>query len=197
MVPSSQPNCLPSTFPSLPQVGPRDVEQGTCVVARRDVPGKEGKQFGVPMEEGAFVAHVQVGWGLGQMGGGAVCEDHAWPWCTAALKDNLHAVCTPKASEPSCTVLANGTLWSSTPPPPHLVCLQGLLEDVQASLLREAREFRDANIVDVSSYEELQAAVAEGALPEGEGAGGGLIHAGDGGLGTHADRGQLAACSRP
>lgn len=55
---------------------------------------------------------------------------------------------------------------------PHVASLQGLLEDVQASLLREAREFRDANIVDVSSYEELQAAVAEGALLlEGEGAG--------------------------
>lgn len=42
--------------------------------------------------------------------------------------------------------------------------MQSLLDEVQASLLRQAREFRDANIVDVSSYEELQAAVAEGAL---------------------------------
>ena len=41
-------------------MGPRDVEQGGCVVARRDMLGKEGKQFGVPMEAGAFVAHVQV-----------------------------------------------------------------------------------------------------------------------------------------
>lgn len=68
------------------------------MVARRDVPGKEGKQFGVPMEPAAFVAHVQ-----------------------------------------------------------------GLLEEVQGALLAQARAFRDANIVDVSSYEEMQAAVAEGA----------------------------------
>ena len=79
-------------------MGPRDVEQGGCVVARRDVPGKEGKQFGVPLEPAAFVAHVQ-----------------------------------------------------------------GLLEEVQGALLAQARAFRDANIVDVTTYEELQAAVAEGA----------------------------------
>ena len=42
------------------EVGPRDVEQGTCVVARRDRPGKEGKTFGVPMESGAFVSAIQV-----------------------------------------------------------------------------------------------------------------------------------------
>ena len=42
------------------EVGPRDVEQGTCVVARRDRPGKEGKAFGVPMEPAPFVAAIQV-----------------------------------------------------------------------------------------------------------------------------------------
>ena len=42
------------------EVGPRDVQQGACVMARRDCPGKEGKMFGVPMEEGAFVKAVQV-----------------------------------------------------------------------------------------------------------------------------------------
>ncbi len=31
------------------QVGPRDVASGTCVVSRRDCPGKEGKQMGVPL----------------------------------------------------------------------------------------------------------------------------------------------------
>ncbi len=41
------------------EVGPRDVEQGTCVAARRDRPGKEGKQFGVPLETQGFVAAVQ------------------------------------------------------------------------------------------------------------------------------------------
>jgi prolyl-tRNA synthetase len=30
------------------EIGPRDVEQDAVVLARRDVPGKEGKQFGVP-----------------------------------------------------------------------------------------------------------------------------------------------------
>ncbi len=31
------------------EIGPKDIEKNACVVARRDVPGKEGKQFGVPL----------------------------------------------------------------------------------------------------------------------------------------------------
>ena len=38
----------------------------------------------------------------------------------------------------------------------------GLREEVQASLLAQARAFRDANIVDVRSYAELRAAVEAG-----------------------------------
>ncbi|EFJ40277.1 hypothetical protein VOLCADRAFT_84558 [Volvox carteri f. nagariensis] len=41
------------------EVGPKDVQSGTCVTARRDMPGKEGKQMGVPMESAAFVAHIK------------------------------------------------------------------------------------------------------------------------------------------
>ncbi len=31
------------------EIGPRDVEQNAVVFARRDIPGKEGKTFGVPV----------------------------------------------------------------------------------------------------------------------------------------------------
>ena len=41
------------------EVGPRDVEQGTCVAARRDRPGKEGKQFGIPLDPQGFVGAVE------------------------------------------------------------------------------------------------------------------------------------------
>ena len=34
------------------EIGPKDIEKAACVVARRDVPGKEGKQFGVPLDGG-------------------------------------------------------------------------------------------------------------------------------------------------
>ncbi|KAG2429536.1 hypothetical protein HXX76_010771 [Chlamydomonas incerta] len=78
------------------EVGPKDVQSGTCVTARRDM-GKEGKQMGVSMEPADFTAHVQ-----------------------------------------------------------------GLLDSIQEGLLAQARAFRDENIVDVRSYEELKAAVAEG-----------------------------------
>jgi prolyl-tRNA synthetase len=39
------------------EIGPKDIEKGACVVARRDVPGKDGKQFGVPL--GGAAAHVE------------------------------------------------------------------------------------------------------------------------------------------
>ena len=31
------------------EIGPKDIEKAACVVARRDVPGKDGKQFGIPL----------------------------------------------------------------------------------------------------------------------------------------------------
>ncbi len=31
------------------ELGPKDLEKQSCVVGRRDVPGKEGKQVGVPL----------------------------------------------------------------------------------------------------------------------------------------------------
>jgi prolyl-tRNA synthetase len=31
------------------EIGPKDLEKNACAVARRDVPGKDGKQFGVPL----------------------------------------------------------------------------------------------------------------------------------------------------
>lgn len=40
------------------EVGPRDVASGSCVVSRRDRPGKDGKAFGVSAEPAAFVQHV-------------------------------------------------------------------------------------------------------------------------------------------
>lgn len=49
--------------------------------------------------------------------------------------------------------------------------VQGVLEDVQASLYSAALAFRDANIRDVKSYEELKEAIAEGYWARGAWAG--------------------------
>ena len=38
------------------EIGPKDIEKQACAVARRDVPGKEGKQFGVALTGAA--AHI-------------------------------------------------------------------------------------------------------------------------------------------
>jgi prolyl-tRNA synthetase len=39
------------------EIGPKDIEKSACAVARRDVPGKEGKQFGIPLTGAA--AHIE------------------------------------------------------------------------------------------------------------------------------------------
>ena len=79
------------------EVGPKDVAKNACVVARRDRPGKEGKEFDVAVDPSALVAKIE-----------------------------------------------------------------GTLADVQGAYLAQARAFRDANIVDVNSYDELVAAIDAG-----------------------------------
>ncbi|KAI3996057.1 hypothetical protein MKX01_037567 [Papaver californicum] len=41
------------------EIGPRDVLSGTLVVSRRDIPGKQGKAFGVSMEPSILEAYVK------------------------------------------------------------------------------------------------------------------------------------------
>src|SRR5580704_17167115 len=35
------------------EIGPKDIEKQACVLGRRDVPGKDGKQFGIPLASAA------------------------------------------------------------------------------------------------------------------------------------------------
>ncbi|XP_010060558.2 proline--tRNA ligase, chloroplastic/mitochondrial [Eucalyptus grandis] len=79
------------------EIGPRDVASGSVVVSRRDIPGKEGKVFGISMEPAVLEAYV---------------------------KDKL--------------------------------------DEIQSSLLQRAKLFRDRNILDVSSYDELKEAISQG-----------------------------------
>jgi prolyl-tRNA synthetase len=76
------------------EVGPKDVEKGSVALARRDVPGREGKSF--------------------------------------VSQDGLAATATE------------------------------MLETIQASMLKQATEFRDANIHDPKDYEELKEVVKDG-----------------------------------
>eukprot|EP00897_Mesotaenium_endlicherianum_P003834 jgi/Mesen1/3479/ME000195S02626 len=79
------------------EIGPRDVASNTVVTARRDKPGKEGKEFGIPMEAEPLVAHLRT-----------------------------------------------------------------RLDEIQANMLAIATAFRDSNIVDVTSYDDLKAAILDG-----------------------------------
>lgn len=41
------------------EIGPRDVSNGTVVLSRRDVPGKQGKMFGISMDPSVLESLVQ------------------------------------------------------------------------------------------------------------------------------------------
>ncbi|GAB2215506.1 hypothetical protein Droror1_Dr00019893 [Drosera rotundifolia] len=79
------------------EIGPRDVSNRSVVISRRDIPGKQGKVFGISMEPSVLVPYI---------------------------KENL--------------------------------------QEIQAALLEIAVSFRDSNIVDVSSYDELKEVISEG-----------------------------------
>ncbi|KAF8412214.1 hypothetical protein HHK36_000174 [Tetracentron sinense] len=79
------------------EIGPRDVSSGTVVISRRDVPGKQGKVFGISMESPILETYVKE-----------------------------------------------------------------KLDEIQSSLLERAISYRDSNIVDVSSYDELKVAISQG-----------------------------------
>ncbi|TKY45241.1 Proline--tRNA ligase [Spatholobus suberectus] len=79
------------------EIGPRDVASGSVVISRRDIPGKQGKVFGISMEPSNLEAYV---------------------------KDKL--------------------------------------DEIQSSLLERAIAFRDSNIIDVSTYDELKSAISQG-----------------------------------
>lgn len=82
------------------EIGPRDVAKQAVVLARRDMPGRQGKIFGVGLDE--VVTRVQ-----------------------------------------------------------------DMLTEIQAALLQRATEFRDANIHDVSSYDELKQVIEAGGWARG------------------------------
>jgi prolyl-tRNA synthetase len=76
------------------EIGPKDIEKNAAALARRDIPGKEGKQF---VSQEGFVDTVR-----------------------------------------------------------------NLLDEIQANMLKQATEFRDANIHDVTTYDDLKRVVEEG-----------------------------------
>src|SRR6266851_5646724 len=43
------------------EIGPKDIEKSACVLARRDKPGKEGKQFGIPLAAAAAAIRKLLG----------------------------------------------------------------------------------------------------------------------------------------
>ncbi|KAK7380359.1 hypothetical protein VNO78_32867 [Psophocarpus tetragonolobus] len=79
------------------EIGPRDVASGSVVISRRDIPGKQGKVFGISMEPSNLEAYVK-----------------------------------------------------------------NKLDQIQSSLLARAIAFRDSNIIDVSTYDDLKAAISQG-----------------------------------
>ena len=51
--------CFSQGIPIRIEIGPRDVTNKSVVVSRRDVPGKQGKEFGVSMDPSILVNHIK------------------------------------------------------------------------------------------------------------------------------------------
>ena len=59
---SSNPHLNLAVFQGVPiriEIGPRDVSNRSLVISRRDIPGKQGKVFGVSMEPAILVPYVK------------------------------------------------------------------------------------------------------------------------------------------
>lgn len=41
------------------EIGPRDVSSRSVVISRRDIPGKQGKVFGISVEPSVLIAYVK------------------------------------------------------------------------------------------------------------------------------------------
>jgi prolyl-tRNA synthetase len=139
------------------EVGPRDVEQGACVTARRDVPG-------------GWAGWARRGWGgasLARLHGLAAAALAPLAPHTKPPDHHLDTHRTPLSPPPHPAGKEGKQMGVSMEPAAFVAHVTALLADVQAALLDQARSFRDANIVDVASYDELKAAVEEGELGEG------------------------------
>lgn len=113
--------------------------------------------MGVPAEPQAFVAHitalmeeVQVGGALTVMG--------------ARGQGGLGWQCTDEGGGVRGRLVPQGTHWLLLRPHSMRVQRRTAHGTAQAGLLGDATAFREANTVDVTSYEGLKQAVAEGAL---------------------------------
>ena len=51
--------CFSQGIPVRIEIGPRDVTNNSVVVSRRDVPGKQGKEFGVSIDPSILVNHIK------------------------------------------------------------------------------------------------------------------------------------------
>lgn len=174
------PAALWQGVPVRVEVGPRDVASGSCVTSRRDRPGKEGKTFGVSAEPAAFVQHVtdlleDVQVWHSPWSGPPLCSTASsqldWgSWVTAThsktLSGGCSLVCSRKAGEicQPCSILSSLAMFGRASTKSGRTVLQ-------AGLFESAREFRDANIVDVTSFDELKEAVAAGKWARGPWAG--------------------------
>lgn len=95
------------------EVGPRDVAKAACVLSRRDKPGKEGKQFGVPAEAEGLMAAVEEALGSVQV---RRCLVLVGTWFSAAgtgVCASVCKVCVSAAGRPCRIVLCRTVLLRS------------------------------------------------------------------------------------
>lgn len=165
------------------EVGQRDVASESCVVARRDKPGKEGKSFGVPIAPDSLVPFVknaldEVVRSLKRQPGPNSLRTppptppflHSasffflsfFPFFSLTCNKQTIKQFAPAGWRRVRAILIDGSLACFFL---ACVCVHGVFVCPWAqheSLLGMATAFRDANLARVGSYEELVSAIGDG-----------------------------------
>ncbi|RYQ99118.1 hypothetical protein Ahy_B07g086985 isoform A [Arachis hypogaea] len=131
------------------EIGPRDVSSESVVISRRDVPGKQGKVFGISMEPSILVAFVKDK--LYEIQSSLL--ERAIAFRDSNIISLIIYLFEVKKANGSITLDCGKTMFS-------LNLVFGLCYNTD--ILKKHGIFFCSNIVDVNSYDDLKVAISQG-----------------------------------
>ncbi|MBA0718935.1 hypothetical protein Golax_006652 [Gossypium laxum] len=140
------------------EIGPRDVSSGSVVISRRDIPGKQGKVFGISMEPSILEAYVKDR--LDEIQSSLL--QRAISFRDRCSSDRSNGSCLLHGCILVSIALGSFNFLESFTEFFELNRIHMLLCTLDFFALSNASWILCSNIVDVSSYEELKEAISLG-----------------------------------
>ncbi|MBA0701663.1 hypothetical protein Goari_020377, partial [Gossypium aridum] len=140
------------------EIGPRDVSSGSVVISRRDIPGKQGKVFGISMEPSILEAYVKDR--LDEIQSSLL--QRAISFRDRCSSDRSNSSCLLHGCILVSIALGSFNFLESFTEFFELNRIHMLLCTLDFFALSNASWTLCSNIVDVSSYEELKEAISLG-----------------------------------